>query len=225
MYGRTVPFITLVFFLGVLVLPMSLFASRGSDTHTGDLMSVIDQENIEMHNQTKSLGDTTAPVTITEYSDFQCPYCAQYSRETLPEVLKKLVASGIVYYQFRHFPLYKMHPLAVPAAVASECAADRDAFWSFKNHLKYPGEQLSDTYLLTLGDTLPVRDPKGFSQCVSSAKNLDKVKRDFREGIKQGVNSTPTIFVNGEKLSGNQPFEAIKQVVENHRSGDTIANE
>jgi len=123
-----------------------------------------------------------------------------------------------VQYQFRHFPLFSIHPQAARAAEAAECAGEQDAYWEM--HDKLYGEQprwsgqenASETYV-AFAEELGL-DVDAFNQCMADQRYMDNISSNFQEGVNAGVTGTPAFFINGQFLSGAQPFEAFQQIIE-----------
>jgi protein-disulfide isomerase len=171
-------------------------------------------------------GNAAAPVTIVEFSDFQCPYCARAS-QTLDEVLASNEAD--VKLVFKHFPL-GFHPWAKPAAIAAHCAGAQNdaAFWTlhdayFKNQQTLTLENViaqSTTYLEGSGI-----DMSAWSACAGDTTSEAHraasavVDADMALGTKLGVEGTPAFFVNGRFLSGAQPASAFKALIDQARAG------
>lgn len=157
-----------------------------------------------------SIGPKNAPVTIVEFSDYQCPYCKLWH----DEVLSKLLADyeGKIRFIYRDFPL-NGHPEAQPAAEAANCAGEQDAYWEFHRAIfsgQYGyGRSAYEQYARDLG-----LDVDAFASCFASNRYRDEVLSDYRDGIRLGVNSTPTFFINGTQVVGAQPYETFKQLVE-----------
>lgn len=162
----------------------------------------------------KGIGDPDAPVTVTEYTDFQCPFCARHSRRAFPRIVREFVMSGDVYYRIRHFPLSRVHPRAVPAALASECAARQEAFWPYKELLMRNQDRLSGKVFLRLARTAGVRDPERFRACLTDREPMSTVRAEYREAQERGVRATPTLFVGDEEISGAQPYRKIRRVIQ-----------
>jgi protein-disulfide isomerase len=154
-------------------------------------------------------GPESAKVTIVEFSDFQCPFCSR-AHDTVEEVMNAY--PGKVRLVFRHFPL-DFHAQAPKAAEASLCAHDQGKFWEyhdvlFKNQQKLQVEDLK-AHATGLG-----LDAAKFNECLESGKHAATVKEDTEAGKKVGVNGTPAFFINGQMLSGAQPLEAFKQIID-----------
>lgn len=162
-------------------------------------------------------GSADAPVTIIEYSDFQCPYCARYVSETLSKIEEEYIATGQVRYIYRHFPL-GFHDQARPAAQASECAGEQGKFWEmhdalFENQADWSGSPQAPTVFADLAEELGL-DRAEFEACLSSDKYAGKVDDDYEAGVADGVSGTPGFLINGLALSGAQPFSAFQEQIE-----------
>jgi protein-disulfide isomerase len=161
-------------------------------------------------------GGKNAKVTIVEYSDFQCPYCARAHDTVENQVLKEY--GDKVRLVHKNFPL-AFHKWAEPAAIASECIYDQnpDAYWKvysglYKAQSSVTPENVKDKTLETLGDTKI--DMAKFDDCYNGKKTLDRVKADMAEGQSVGVSGTPAFLINGRKISGAQPFQNFKAVID-----------
>jgi len=157
-------------------------------------------------------GDKNAPVTIIEFSDFQCPFCGKFFKETFGQIDEKYIKTGKVKMVFRDFPL-SFHENAQKSAEAAECADEQGKFWEYHDMLFENQEKLSvedlKRYAVELG-----LDKDKFDSCLDSEKYKDEVKKDFSDGQKYGVSGTPAFFINGKLVSGAQPFSAFEKVIE-----------
>jgi predicted DsbA family dithiol-disulfide isomerase len=162
-----------------------------------------------------ALGPADAPVTIVEFSDFQCPYCAQ-----LDPILRDVLAryGTKVRLVYRQFPL-RMHRDAAKAAEASLCASDQGKFWELHDRLFGDQADLELDRLKAAAAGLGLQ-AEAFSGCLESGKYKSAVAYDIEEGTRNGVSGTPTCFVNGRLLTGAQSFAAISQVVEEELSAN-----
>ena len=158
-------------------------------------------------------GPKTAPIEIVEFSDFQCPYC-QRANPTVEQVLSTY--GDRVHFVYRHFPL-PSHPNARPAAEASQCAAEQGKFWPYHDKLFASPSRLADTDLKQHAVELGL-DATKFNSCVDTHKYKAQVDADARAGEEAGVNGTPAFFINGRVLSGAQPFEAFKRIIDDELS-------
>lgn len=155
-----------------------------------------------------ALGEQAAPVTITVFSDFQCPYCAKAGDLLMKDIVPS--EGGNVRLVFRHFPL-PMHPWARPAAEVAACAHEQGDryFWSFHNYLfEHQHEITSDNLrpkLGAYGATLQGFAPADFKACLDQQRTAAKVDQDMALGTEVGVHATPTLFINGHLVTGAQP--------------------
>lgn len=158
-------------------------------------------------------GDEDAPVTIIEFSDFQCPFCARFYSETLPQLQSQYVDTGKVKLVFRDFPLTSIHPQAQKAHEASECADEQDKFWEYHDILFENQGSLDVASLKSYAADLRL-DTNKFNTCLDSGKYAGEIRKDTADGAQAGVTGTPSFFVNGQQLVGAQPFSAFQQAIE-----------
>jgi protein-disulfide isomerase len=158
-------------------------------------------------------GPATAPIQIIEFSDFQCPYC-QRANPAIAQVLK--VYGDRIHFVYRHFPLPN-HPNAQPAAEASECAAEQGQFWAYHDKLFANPSRLGPADLKQHAADLGL-DRQKFDACVDTRKYKAQVDADAEAGQQAGVNGTPAFFINGRVLTGAQPFEAFKRIIDDELS-------
>jgi protein-disulfide isomerase len=156
-----------------------------------------------------SRGPATAPVTIVEFSDYQCPYCAR-AYGTLNQVRAKYPTQ--VRIVFRDFPL-PIHREAPKAAEAAHCAGDQSKFWEMHDVLFENPSDLTEPALLKHARTLKL-DEAAFSQCLSSGKHAGKWQKDLEVGREYGVSGTPAFFINGRFVNGALPLEAFVEIIE-----------
>lgn len=156
-----------------------------------------------------SLGPANAPVTIVEFSDFQCPYCRQAQG-----TLKQLMAAyeGKIKLVFRDFPLRNIHPQAQKAAEAAQCAAEQQKFWPYHDKL-FASTNFHMDELKKFAQELEL-NMEQFTSCLDSSKYAAGVDADMQAGQQAGVNATPTFFVNGYPLSGAASYERFKELVD-----------
>ena len=157
-------------------------------------------------------GDPNAPVTIIEFSDFQCPYCGKFYKETLPQITETYIETGKVKLVFRDFPL-NFHQYAQKASEAAECADEQGKFWEYHNILFENQDALTIDDLKQYASDLNL-DTEQFNECLDSGKYEEEVKSDMEDGSSYGVSGTPAFFINGQLLSGAQPFSAFQSVIE-----------
>ena len=157
-----------------------------------------------------ALGSASAPVTIVEFSDFQCPFCQRVA-PTLKQVQKTY--GDKVRIVWKDFPLTQIHPEAFKAGEAGQCAAEQGKFWEYHDRL-FANQQalLPDSLKKYAADA--GLDAAAFSACLDTSKYGDRVREGVAQGSRLGVNSTPTLYVNGRMLSGAQPYETIAAVID-----------
>jgi len=154
-------------------------------------------------------GRPDAPVTIVEFSDFQCPFCVR-ARPAVNRV--RQVYGDDVRFAFRHFPL-SFHDQAPKAGEAVACAGEQGKFWEMHDRLWESAGQLQPADLKEHAAAVGL-DAGAFAQCLDSSRNAAVVERDTEAGARLGVSGTPAFFINGRPLTGAQPFEAFAQVIE-----------
>jgi protein-disulfide isomerase len=154
-------------------------------------------------------GSTSAPVTIVEASDFQCPYCSQV-RPTLDKVLQ--VYGDKVHIVWKHLPLPSLHPNAIPAAVAAEAAKKQGKFWEYHDKLFANQNQLSAQDLRRYAAEVQL-DLSKFDADIADAATKKRVTDDAAEIGALGVTGTPAFFINGRFINGAQPFETFAGVI------------
>jgi protein-disulfide isomerase len=154
-------------------------------------------------------GLASAPIELIEFSDFQCPFCLR-AYPTINQVLSTY--GDKIRMVYRHYPL-PSHPNARPAAEASQCAAEQGQFWPYYEKLFADQTKLSDGDLKQTAAALGM-DAARFNACVDSRKYKDRVDIDIRDGNEVGVSGTPAFFINGRMLTGAQPFDAFKRIID-----------
>ncbi len=155
-------------------------------------------------------GPAGAPITIVEFSDFQCPYCSRVE-PTLARLEKEY--PGKIRLVFRDYPLTQIHPQALKAAEAAGCADEQGKFWPMHDQLFSHQDKLQAEDLKQLAAAAGL-DPARFAECLDSGRRLPEIQKDQKEGDRLGVQSTPTFFVNGRLLVGAQPYGAFVDVIE-----------
>jgi protein-disulfide isomerase len=167
---------------------------------------------------TRSKGSPTAPVTVYEMSDFQCPYCRSFALETFRALEQEYIAPGKVRWVFVNFPLTSIHANAVAAARTALCAARQDGFWPVHDllyahqaiwaPLKEPGP-----FLLSLADSAGISKPK-LLECVKSPATVSEIRFEAEGAERAGAKSTPTFYIEGGLLEGALPLPVFRQVLD-----------
>jgi protein-disulfide isomerase len=156
-----------------------------------------------------SRGSDTAPVTIVEFSDFECPFCSR-AVETLQQVQKKY--GDNVRIVFRDYPLFS-HRTAKRAAEAAHCADEQGKFWEMHDRLFSKGGPLSDADLYRFAGQAGLDHDK-FDQCLASGKYKEAWKPSQEEGTRVGVSSTPSFFINGRMIVGAAGYEVFARIID-----------
>ncbi len=166
-----------------------------------------------------TLGNPDAPVTIEEFTDFQCPYCRLYALQTLPLIKETYVETGLVRYIVKDFPL-STHPNATIAAEAARCAGAQGAYWPMRDLLFDRQAQWSPLGTEQFVDTLVgyteelTLDSAAFQQCLEAREFGELVRLDMWDGEQAGVQGTPSFRINGQLISGAYPFETFQELIE-----------
>ena len=158
------------------------------------------------------IGNADAPVTIVEFSDFQCPFCARFYSQTYLTLKEEYVDTGKVKIVFRDFPL-GFHPEAEPSAIAAECAHEQGKFWEFHDLIFENQGIMSASAYLDWAEQLSL-DMTQFTDCVDSQKYKSEVAKDYNDGGRLGITGTPGFFVNGQLLTGAQPYSVFAAAIE-----------
>jgi len=189
----------------------------------GFLISKIDYNNTnspagnQSSGSIKEMGSKDAKVTITEYSDFQCPMCSKYFNDTYQTIVQNYVSTGKVKYVFKQFPL-NIHPQAPAAALASECANEQNKFWEmhnllFKNQANWSGQSNHLDQFKQYAKELQLDENK-FALCLDSKKLQNNVDLDYNEGLSLGMRGTPSFKINNETLVGAQDTKVFTDTID-----------
>ncbi len=164
-----------------------------------------------------TLGSDSAPVEVTEYSDFECPFCAQFATVQMPVVREQLIATGKVRWRYRDFPLSN-HQYSRYASLAAYCAGEQGKFWEMHDRLfghhqwaqtgKNPRSLFRD-FARAIG-----LDRDTYDACMNSQRYAARIQASFEEGEALGVNATPTFFVNGRRFAGTSTSDAFKRLAD-----------
>lgn len=158
-------------------------------------------------------GEEDAPVTIHEFSDYQCPFCGRFFNDALPQIEENYIKTGKVKFVFNDFPLDSIHPQATPAALAARCAGDQDKYWDMHDTIFKNQAGLSDANYKKWAADLGLNTAT-FNDCLDSQKHLSAVRKDLLEGQQAGVRGTPAFIINGQLVSGAQPYAVFQQAIE-----------
>jgi protein-disulfide isomerase len=159
-------------------------------------------------------GPADAPVTLVEYGDFECPYCA-----AAHVILKKVqqIMGSQLRFVFRHFPLTQIHPHAEPAAEASEAAGVQGQFWEMHDVLYENQPMLDPLHLVMFAEDLGL-DIKRLARELKEGVYRERVRGDFLSGVRSGVNGTPAFFINGVRYDGSWDLPPLVEALESAAS-------
>jgi protein-disulfide isomerase len=168
-------------------------------------------------------GSPIAKVAIVEFSDFQCPFCARYIRDTYPQVVKDYIDTGKIKYVWRDLPLESIHPNAFKAAEAAHCAGEQGRFWEMHDVLFANSTNLGADQLPKHAETVKL-DAAPFQTCLASARYASSIRKDIEDAESLGVTGTPSFFIgtvqpNGsvkvtKKLVGARGFAEFKTAID-----------
>ncbi len=157
-------------------------------------------------------GDADAPVTIVEWSDFECSFCTRFYSQTLPLIEQNYINTGKVKLIYRDYPL-PFHSNAQKAAEAAECAGEQDKFWEMHDMLFDKGVSGGVTAFKQFATDLEL-NTQAFNDCLDSGEMASEVQKDMSAGQAAGVRGTPGFLINGELISGAQPYAVFEQAIE-----------
>ena len=165
----------------------------------------------------KIMGEENAPITIVEYSDFQCPLCKKYYNETFHTIVENYVKTGKVKYVFKQFPL-NMHPQAPNAALAAECGLEQGKFWEihealFDHQHEWSGQSNHLDIFKQLAKDKGLNADR-FNACLDSGKFKSVVEADYQEGLNRGIRGTPSFYINEKELVGAQETAKFTELLD-----------
>jgi len=192
-------------------------AAVGANTATGGATNGGDVSKVG--NRDVILGDKNAPVTIIEYSDYQCPFCAKFFKEAEPLLIANYVEAGKARMIFRNFQF--LGPESAAAAASAECAKDQSKFWAYHDALynaeaadgKENSGNLTETLFVKLAAGVGL-DTKAFTDCINSGKYVNQVAKDATDAQALGVNSTPTTYINSRQFLGALPYQQFADAID-----------
>ena len=207
-------------FAGYAIWGTDLLSKAGGNTDAANQAPLVEDSQVIRYDIPTegypSLGPQDAPITIVEFSDFQCPFCKRWHAE----VYQPLLAAypGKIRFVYRNLPLTTIHPDAQSAAEAALCADEQNAFWQFHDKL-LSGDLLGTGVYTQYASDLNL-NASTFESCLTANKYQAEIQKDSDFAINLGVNSTPTFFINGLAVVGAQPLEVFKQVIDKELAGE-----
>ena len=171
------------------------------------------------------IGNPDAPITIIEFSDFQCPFCARFHIQTLPLIIEEYIEQGKVKLVFRDFPIQNIHPNALPASVAAECANEQGKFKEmhdmlFDNQNEWNKQETINALSLFSQYATEIQlEQETFDSCLTSGKYINEIRKDLDDGRDYGVSGTPGFFVGNDEIGyveirGAQPFDNFQKIID-----------
>ena len=171
------------------------------------------------------IGNSNAPITIIEFSDFQCPFCAKFHIQTLPKIMDEYIKEGKVKLVFRDFPIQSIHSNALLASVAAECANEQGKFKEmhdklFENQNEWSSKDTDNLIILFNQYSLEMGiEKEKFDSCLKNEKYIKEIQKDLDDGRAYGVSGTPGFFIGNDEigfieLKGAHPFENFKNVID-----------
>jgi len=174
-------------------------------------------------------GNQNAQVTIVEFSDFQCPFCARFFTQTLPQIQQDYIETGKAKLVYRDFPLDNIHQNAKAASIAAQCANEQEKFWEYHDKLFEGQTQWASLDTSDAANTFKQYatelklNSDNFDSCLDSEKYLSEVNKDYQDGAKYGITGTPGFFIGNDKdgyvmLIGAKPYSEFQQSIDDELS-------
>ncbi len=180
------------------------------------------QEAVVSINDDPVKGNSNAPITIIEFSDYQCPFCGRFFKNTLPEIDRDYIKTGKVKYVFRDYPL-EFHAQAPKASEAANCAGEQGKYWEMHDKLFENQGDLKVEKLKQYASEIGI-DMNSFDACLDSSKYKEEIEKDVDAGKKAGVSGTPSFFIGksqekskeitGKRIVGARPYASFKQIID-----------
>ena len=166
----------------------------------------------------RSKGLATAPVTVYEMSDFQCPYCKRFAQETFPEIEQRYIRPGKVRWVYINFPLTNLHPHAAPAGELALCAARQNGFWRIHDLLFQYQEtwaplKESGPFFVSLADSAGL-SKKSLLACLQNPETRKTLQAEAEGAQRAGASSTPAFYIEGGLMEGALPLKVFQQILD-----------
>lgn len=207
---------TLVLIAVVIIGGIFIFTGNGGENGVQPTQPTQQQGKVSASiDDDAFIGSEDAPVTIIEFSDYQCPFCGRFWSQTLPLIKSEYIDTGKVKLVYRDFPLDSIHPFATPAAEAAECVRDEaggsdEAYFDYHDKIFANQASLSESSLKQWAQELGYN----IDSCLSSGKFKAEVQKDLADAQSAGGRGTPFFVINGIPISGAQPFSVFQQAIE-----------
>ncbi len=217
--------------VAVIALVATIVGTRGSDDATEKTSATTSSQSTDSNkapddtwaklvrreaDDPMAMGEVDAPVVMLAYSEFQCPFCGKFARDTAPTLIKKYVENGTLRIEWRDFPY--LGPESTTAAKAGRAAAAQDSFWAFHdqmyaNQLPPNSGKLDEDYVAGIAKKVGL-DVEKFRADMKSKATKRAIAADFSQGQAIGVTGTPAFVINGVPVIGAQPLEVFEQAID-----------
>lgn len=166
----------------------------------------------------RTLGSPTAPITVYEMSDFQCPFCRQHAMQTMPQLVREYIETGKVQWTFINLPITEIHPNALPAAEFAICAARGGKFWPahhllFRHQGTWADMDEAGPFFLSLADSVGLGRQETLT-CLQDSTIRTAIRAEAEGSMRAGATSTPTFYIEGGLLVGAQPVEIFRGILD-----------
>jgi len=192
---------------------ISIDSSLGANNNLNTGTDTLPTEKVDASPDNDAvLGDVNAPVTIIEFSDFECPFCERFYTETLPLLKTNYIDTGKVKLIYRDYPL-DFHPMAQKSAEAAECVRAKggdEGFWKYHDKIYENQASLTNDNLKKWAKELGYN----IDTCLDSGEKTSEVLKDLSDGESYGVTGTPTFFINGQVIEGAYPYATFQEVID-----------
>lgn len=182
--------------------PQELFVANPSDSQLSLSDNLVTSDD-------PSRGPKDTKVVVVEFSDFQCPYCSE-AEPVVEQILKDY--GDKIFFQYRDFPLTDLHPQALLAAEAAECAHEQGKFWEMHDKIFADQSNINEAVLKTYAVQLGLNSVQ-FGNCLTTEKYRSEIEQDLEEGYAAGVRATPTFFINGARIEGAIPLNTFEKII------------
>lgn len=217
--------------LAIVVVGAAILSWVTTRAKATSIITVDPNAGLGVKTQGHVLGDSSAPVEIVEFADFECPICAQFATVTEPDVRERLIKTGQARLRLYPFQVNPIHQNSIAAALAAECASDQGKFWEMHDRL-FAGQN-DWAAAATSKDPKPTfasyaqaigADVAAWNQCYDSRKHLGLIAANAQEAQRRNANATPTFIIGDKQFSGLQPYDVLKALVDTARTkGPAVA--
>ena len=190
-------------------------------------VSTVDPAAITAEAEPYTMGDSSAPVTIMEFADFQCVWCAQYAVVVEPDVKTRIIDAGLANYEFYPFPL-EGHRNAWPAANAAACAGEQGQFWAmhqqiFRGQTAWANDGNPKGDFESYARSINGLDVDAWETCYDERRHQARIQATQAEGLRRGVRSTPTFIIGNRMLAGMQSADVLLAYVDSARAAAGVS--